>query len=68
MDRGYVDSARLSASHKQGAFFVVRAKENLKFKRLYSSPKDKEASVKADPVLALPANAEIPKGIPGAAT
>ena len=53
MDRGYVDFARLYAIHKQGAFFVVRAKENLKFKRLYSSPKDKKTGVRADQVVAL---------------
>ena len=53
MDRGYVDFARLHAIHKQGAFFVVRAKENLKFKRLYSSPKDKKTGVRADQVVAL---------------
>jgi len=53
MDRGYVDFARLYAIHKQGAFFVVRARENLKFKRLYSSPKDKGTGVRADQVVAL---------------
>ncbi len=53
LDRGYVNFARLYAIHKQGAFFVIRAKENLKFKRLYSSPKDKEAGVRADQVIAL---------------
>ena len=53
MDRGYVDFARLYAIHKQGAFFVIRAKENLKFKRLYSSPKDKKAGIRADQVIAL---------------
>ena len=53
MDRGYVDFARLYAIHKQGAFFVVRAKENLKFKRLYSSPKDKETGIRADQVVEL---------------
>ena len=53
MDRGYIDFARLYAIHKQGAFFVIRAKENLKFKRLYSSPKDKEAGIRADQVIAL---------------
>jgi len=53
MDRGYVDFARLYAIHKQAAFFVVRAKENLKFKRLYSSPKDKETGIRADQVVEL---------------
>lgn len=53
MDRGYVDFARLYAIHKQGAFFVVRAKDNLKFKRLYSAPKTVETGVRADQVIAL---------------
>lgn len=53
MDRGYVDFARLYAIHRQGAFFVVRAKDNLRYQRLYSSPKDKEAGVRADQVIAL---------------
>lgn len=53
MDRGYVDFARLYAIHQQGAFFVVRAKDNLRYQRLYSSPKDKESGVRADQVIAL---------------
>jgi len=53
MDRGYVDFARLYAIHQQAAFFVVRAKDNLKCKRLYSNPKDKDAGVRADQVIAL---------------
>lgn len=53
MDRGYVDFARLYAIHRQGAFFVVRAKDNLRCQRLYSAPKDKEAGVRADQVIAL---------------
>ncbi len=53
MDRGYVDFARLFSIHKQGAFFVVRAKDNLKCKRLYSNPKDKEAGVRADQIITL---------------
>ena len=53
MDRGYVDYARLYSVHKQGAFFVIRAKDNLKFKRLYSAPKDKEAGIRADQVITL---------------
>jgi len=53
MDRGYIDYARLFAIHKQGAFFVVRAKDNLRCKRLYSLPKDKEAGIRADQVITL---------------
>jgi hypothetical protein len=53
MDRGYVDFARLYTIHQQGAFFVVRAKDNLKCKRLYSNPKDKDAGVRADQIITL---------------
>jgi IS4 transposase len=53
MDRDYIDYARLYAIHKQGAFFVIRAKDNLKFQRLYSKPKDKDAGVRADQVITL---------------
>lgn len=53
MDRGYVDFGRLNSIHKQGAFFVVRAKDNLKCKRLYSNPKNKEAGVRADQIITL---------------
>ena len=53
MDRGYVDYARLYGIHQQGAFFVVRAKDNLKYRRLYSRPKDTEAGVRADQIISL---------------
>jgi len=53
MDRGYVDFVRLYAIHQQGAFFVVRAKDNLKCRRLYSNPKDKETGVRADQIVTL---------------
>lgn len=51
MDRGYVDYDRLHAIHKSGAFFVTRAKKNLAFKRLYSSPVDKSAGLLCDQVI-----------------
>ncbi|MFC1614535.1 IS4 family transposase [Gemmatimonadota bacterium] len=53
MDRGYVDFARLYALHQQGAFFVVRAKDNLRYRRLYSLPKDKDSGIRADQVIVL---------------
>jgi len=53
MDKGYVDFARLYAIHQQGAFFVIRAKDNLKYSRLYSNPKDKASGVSADQAIAL---------------
>jgi transposase len=53
MDRAYIDFSRLHALHRQGAFFVVRAKDNLRFRRLYSAPKDKDSGIRADQTIAL---------------
>jgi len=53
MDRGYVDFARLYKIHTYGAFFVVRAKDNLSFHRLYSSSVDKSAGLRCDQVVIL---------------
>lgn len=48
MDRGYVDFKRLYAMSRQHAFFVVRAKSNLKFRRIYSHEVDKETGLICD--------------------
>ena len=40
VDRGYVDFGRLYGLHRAGAFFVTRAKSNMKAHRLYSAPVD----------------------------
>jgi len=48
MDRGYLDFARLYALHQERAFFVIRAKTNFNFKRLYSHAVDKPAEVQCD--------------------
>jgi len=53
MDKAYTDFSRLHALHRQGAFFVLRAKDNLRFKRLYSVPKDKTAGINADQMITL---------------
>ena len=53
MDRAYIDFSRLHALHRQGAFFVVRAKDNLRFKRLYSASKDKDSGIRADQTMTL---------------
>ena len=47
-DRAYVDYKRLYAITSQKAFFVIRAKSNLKFKRMYSNKSDKSTGVKSD--------------------
>jgi hypothetical protein len=53
MDRGYLDFARLYALHQLLAFFVTRAKTNLKFRRLYSHPVDPAAGVLCDQSIVL---------------
>ena len=53
MDRGYIDFTRLYKLNQQGAFFVIRAKDNLRFKRLYSAPKDTRSGVRADQAIRL---------------
>ena len=53
MDKAYTDFHRLYRLHRQGAFFVIRAKDNLRFKRLYSAPKDAGAGVRADQTIVL---------------
>src|SRR3954462_14150357 len=41
MDRAYVDFARLYTLHQAGAFFVTRAKSNLRAHRVYSALADR---------------------------
>jgi hypothetical protein len=47
-DRAYVDFKRLYYITKLSAFFVVRAKSNLKFRRIYSNKVDKSTGVVCD--------------------
>jgi len=49
-DRGYVDFTRLYRITQLSAFFVVRAKSNLNFERMYSSKVDKSTGVMCDQV------------------
>ncbi|WP_428484488.1 IS4 family transposase [Rhodopila sp.] len=53
MDRGYIDFARLHRLHQAGAFFVTRAKSNLKARRMYSATAEKAAGIVADQTIAL---------------
>jgi Transposase DDE domain/Domain of unknown function (DUF4372) len=48
MDRGYVDYKRLYKVHTSNAFFVIRAKDNMNYRRLYSHPKDTAAGILFD--------------------
>ena len=49
-DKGYTDFLRLYRIHANGSFFVLRAKENLQFRRMYSRVVDKSTGVLNDHV------------------
>jgi len=49
-DRGYVDFTRLYRITLLSAYFVVRAKSNLKFERMYSRKIDKSTGVMCDQI------------------
>ncbi len=53
MDRAYLDFGRLYALHQERAFFVIRAKTNFNFKRLYSHAVDKPTGVQCDQTVLL---------------
>ena len=53
MDRGYIDFARLYLFCLYQAFFVIRAKSNLQFRRLYSHSIDKSTGLKCDQTIVL---------------
>ncbi len=53
MDRGYVDYSRLYAMHLFPAFFVIRAKSNLRFRRLCSREVDKTLGLRSDQTIVL---------------
>ena len=49
----YVDFGRLHRMHRAGAFFVTRAKSNMKAHRLYSAAVDRATGVVCDQTIAL---------------
>ena len=53
LDRGYVDFERLYAITQAAAFFVTRAKSNLKFRRLYSRQVDRATGMICDQTIVL---------------
>ncbi len=53
MDRGYVDFERLYFIDQCKAFFITRANDNFKFKRLYSVKADKSKGVMCDQTVKL---------------
>jgi len=55
MDRGFTDFARWFTLHQAQAFFVIRGKSNLLFRRLYSRPVDKSTGLCCDQTIVLTA-------------
>ena len=53
MDRGYVDFARLHRFERNKAFFIVRAKKNLNFRRRYSAQADTSTGILCDQTIML---------------
>ena len=53
LDRGYLDFQRLYHLHIARAFFVTRAKSNLKFRRRYSHPVDRTSGLICDQTVLL---------------
>ena len=53
MDRGYIDFARLHRFERNKAFFIVRAKKNLNFRRRYSAQVDKATGILSDQTILL---------------
>ena len=53
MDRGFLDFTRLYTLNLFNAYFVVRSKSNIKFRRLYSLPVDKSRGLICDQIIVL---------------
>ena len=53
MDKGFVDYKRLYTIHQQQAYFITRAKTNIKCRRIYSAKVDKITGVLYDQTIQL---------------
>lgn len=53
MDRGYIDFLRLHHLHQALAYFVVRSKRGLQFRRRRSHPVDRSTGVRSDQTILL---------------
>jgi hypothetical protein len=59
MDRGYLDFKRLNLIDRAGAFFITRAKGNLRFTRQISFPVDHATGLRSDQI----GNLTLPKAL-----
>ena len=53
LDRGYVDFERLYRLHQGRATFVIRARKNLRFRRRFSHPVDRDSGLICDQTILL---------------
>ena len=53
MDRGYLDFARLHRLTEAGAFFIIRTRRNLSWRRLASRPVDRTSGLVCDQIVRL---------------
>lgn len=53
IDKGYYDFLRLFRLNQSKSFFVIRAKRNLSFERIYSNPVDKSTGLRVDQTIKL---------------
>jgi hypothetical protein len=53
MDRGYMVFLRLRRFHRAGAFFIVRTRKDLGFRRVYSHPVDRATGLLCDQTIRL---------------
>jgi len=63
MDRGFTDFARWFKLHQAQVYFIIRAKSNLQFRRVYSRPVDKSTGLIYDQTIAL-TSTKASKGYP----
>jgi hypothetical protein len=64
MDRGYLDFARLYGLHQSGGLFITRAKRNMNFRRVRSTPIDRSTGLICDQSVTLN-NFYASQGYPG---
>lgn len=50
LDRGYIDYKRLFKINQSSAYFVIRAKDNLQYRRMYSNKVNKDNGVRLDQI------------------
>jgi len=51
LDRGYLDFSRIYSFHQALAFFVVRSKTKIKYRRIHSQPIDKTTGLRSDQIV-----------------